>query len=62
MDTLAGVGIVVLLIAGMGAWLYGVLHPLLNHGRAGVALLGFVMPWVALLYAVLHRCPPPPAA
>lgn len=37
-------------------WMYGVLHPLLNHGHLGVTFLMLVVPGLALLYLALHRC------
>jgi hypothetical protein len=57
MDVLAGVGFMALLVVSAGVWMYGSLHPLLNHGKAGMALVVLLMPWTALFYVALHRCP-----
>ena len=61
MEALEAVAFVAVLVAVIGGWLYGVFHPLLNHGRLGIALLGFLVPVFALGYALLHRCPVQPA-
>lgn len=37
-------------------WMYGVLHPLFNHGHRGVAFLVLMVPALALFYVALHRC------
>ncbi len=58
MEILVGVGSGALAVLAMALVIYGVAHPLLNHGRAGLALLVFLFPILAPVYALLHRCRP----
>lgn len=56
MEVLAGAGLIVLLILGAIS-MYGVPHPLFNHGHAGTAFLMLIVPGLAIAYVLLHRCP-----
>lgn len=57
MEVLAGAGLIVLLILGAAISMYGVAHPLFNHGHAGTAFLMLMVPGLAIAYVLLHRCP-----